>query len=272
MADENKPEGSSIIIKKIKKGGHGHHGGAWKVAYADFVTAMMAFFLLMWIVGQSQKTKEGIQRYFNDPIKYLMGAEQIFTGLFSGNNGKQMTSQAGKGGVSDGTRSGGISKLHLVAEDIQKWTKPFKSDIYQFKVLPDRIQFAITAQALFSPGSNLLKEDSQQVLNSIAKSLKPLNANIMIEAHTDDLPVESPTFSTNWELSAARAATVVRYFIEAQGFDPTKLTAMAGAEYRPIADNSTPEGRAKNRRIDIYVIPDATTRFDIRSAASEGIR
>lgn len=271
MADENKSEGS-IIIKKIKKGGHGHHGGAWKVAYADFVTAMMAFFLLMWIVGQSQQTKEGIQRYFNDPIKYLFGAEQIFTGLFSGNNGRQMTSAANKGGVTDGNKSGGISKLHLIADNIQTWTKPFKSEIYQFKVLPDRIQFAITAQSLFSPGSHLLREDSQQVLASIAKSLKPLGANIMIEAHTDDLPIESESFSTNWELSAARAATVVRYFIEAEGFDPTKLTAMAAGEFRPIADNSTPEGRAKNRRIDVYVIPDGTTRFNIRSAASEGIR
>jgi chemotaxis protein MotB len=273
MADEDKKsEGSTIIIKKIKKAAHGHHGGAWKVAYADFVTAMMAFFLLMWIVGQSQQTKEGIQRYFNDPIKYLFGAEQIFTGLFSGNNGKQFTSEAGKGGVTDGNRSGGISKLHLIADDIQKWTKPFKSDIYQFKVLPDRIQFAITAQALFSPGSQLLKADSQQVLNSIAKSLKPLGAHIMIEAHTDDLPIESPEFKTNWELSSARAATVVRYFIEAQGFDPAKLTAMSAAEFRPIADNSTPEGRSKNRRIDIYVIPDGTSKFNIRSAASEGIR
>lgn len=272
MADENKSEGSTILIKKIKKGGHGHHGGAWKVAYADFVTAMMAFFLLMWIVGQSQQTKEGIQRYFNDPIKYLSGAEQIFQGLFSGNNGRQMTSAAGKGGVTDGNRSGGISKLHLIAGNIQEWTKPFQSEIYQFKVLPDRIQFAITAQALFSPGSQLLREDSQEVLNAIAKSLKPLGANIMIEAHTDDLPVESPQFNTNWELSAARAATVVRYFVESQGFDPSKLTAMAGAEFRPIADNSTPEGRSKNRRIDIYVIPDGSTRFNIRSAASEGIR
>lgn len=273
MADDDKSsEGSTILIKKIKKGGHGHHGGAWKVAYADFVTAMMAFFLLMWIVGQSQQTKEGIQRYFNDPIKYLSGAEQIFTGLFVSNNGKQATGAAGRGGVTDGNRTGGISKLHLIADDIQKWTKPFKSEIYQFKVLPDRIQFAITAQALFSPGSELLREDSQKVLNSIAQALKPLGANIMIEAHTDDLPVESPKFATNWELSSARAATVVRYFIETQGFDPSKLTAMGAGEYRPIADNSTPEGRAKNRRVDIYVIPDGSSRFNIRSAASEGIR
>jgi len=271
MADDENKEGSSIVIKKIKKAGHGHHGGAWKVAYADFVTAMMAFFLLLWILGSSQKTKEGIQRYFNDPLKYLSGAEQIFTGLFAGNNGKQMTAKPGSGGVTDGNKSGGISKLHLVASDIQNWTKPFKSDIYQFKVLPDRIQFAITAEALFSPGSPLLRRESAEILNSIAKALKPLNANIMIEAHTDDLPVESPIYSTNWELSAARSAKVVRYFIEAEGFDPAKLTAMAGAEYKPVADNSTPAGRAKNRRVDIYVIPDEKSKFDIRSTSSEGI-
>jgi chemotaxis protein MotB len=71
VADD--PGSTNIIIKKIKKGGHGHHGGAWKVAYADFVTAMMAFFLTMWIMGMSQDTKEGIQKFFNDPMKYLFG-------------------------------------------------------------------------------------------------------------------------------------------------------------------------------------------------------
>jgi chemotaxis protein MotB len=267
MAEE---QGTTIIIKKIKKGGHGHHGGAWKVAYADFVTAMMAFFLLMWIMGQSQQMKEGIQRYFNDPLKYLFGSEKLFNGMFDGSQGRQVVSTPGQGGVTDSNKSGGISRLHLLAQKIEVGMTPFKSEVFDFKVHPDRIQFAITAQSLFSPGAFLLKPEAESVLNRIAGVLKNIDAQIMIEAHTDDTPTDSPDYATNWELSALRAATVVRYFVEGQLFDPSKLSAMAGAEYRPIADNRTPEGRAKNRRIDIYVIPDKDNRFQIRSLATEG--
>ena len=258
---------TNIIIKKIKKAGHGHHGGAWKVAYADFVTAMMAFFMVMWIVGLSQPVKEGIQRYFNDPLKYLFGAEKAFMGVFEGAEGAQMQNNTKKGGVVNSNKPSGISRVHLLAQDIEKEMVPFKSEISEFKVSPDKIQFAITAQSLFSPGSILLRSEAEPLLDKIAKLLQPINAHIMIEAHTDDLPSQSPVYESNWELSALRAAKVVRYFIEGHYFDPSRLTAMGAGEYRPIADNRTPEGRAKNRRIDIYVIPDQENRVNFRSPA-----
>jgi chemotaxis protein MotB len=266
VADENN---TTIIIKKIKKAGHGHHGGAWKVAYADFVTAMMAFFLVMWIIGMSQPTKEGIQKYFNDPIKYLFGSERAFLGVFQGNQGTQFMSAPEKGGVDDSNKTGGLSKIHLISRKMLKGMDLFKPDIFGFRVHPDRIQFAITAQSLFSPGSILLRPEAEPLLKSIADILSNANANIMVEAHTDDLPADNPAFQTNWELSALRAATVVRYFVEGHRFDPSKLTAMAASEYRPVSDNRTPEGRAKNRRIDFYIIPDKENRLGFR-APSKG--
>jgi len=244
MADES---GQTIIIK----------------------TAMMAFFLLLWILGQSQETKEGVQRYFNDPLKYLFGSESIFTGLFDGGKGKQAVNAEQTGGFTDSTKAGGLSRMHLLATKIEDGMQPFEPEVFGFRSHPDRIQFAITAQSMFSPGSALLRAESEPLLNRIANLLKPINAHIMIEAHTDDLPVESPQFETNWELSAARAATVVRYFIEGHQFDPAKITAMAASAYRPVADNRTPEGRAKNRRVDVYVIPDAENRFNFRKPANE---
>jgi chemotaxis protein MotB len=268
VADEN--NNTTIIIKKIKKAGHGHHGGAWKVAYADFVTAMMAFFLVMWIVAMSQPMKEGIQRYFEDPLKHLFGSEQVFQGLFEAQNGKEMMSTPKTGGVADTTKTGGLAKLHLLATELKEDMKLFTPEVFGFRVHPDRIQFAITAQALFSPGGVLLKPEAQPLLDRISKLLKPLNANVMVEAHTDDLPADAPNVESNWELSALRAATVVRYFIEGHYFDPSKMTAMAASEFRPVADNRTPEGRAKNRRVDIYVIPDKENKFGYRSPASEG--
>lgn len=270
MADEG-GSNTTIVIKKIKKGGHGHHGGAWKVAYADFVTAMMAFFLVMWIVGLSQPTKDGIQKFFNDPLQYLFGAERAFLGIFDGSQGTQFMSAPQKGGVDDSNKTGGLSKIHLISRKMLKGLDLFKPEIFGFRVHPDRIQFAITAQSLFSPGSTLLKPEAEPLLKTIADILTDSTANIMVEAHTDDLPVDNPNLETNWELSAIRAATVVRYFVEGHRFDPSRMTALAASEFRPVADNRTPEGRAKNRRIDIYIIPDKENKLSFRNpASSEG--
>jgi len=265
MADE---QNQTIIIKKIKKAGHGAHGGAWKVAYADFVTAMMAFFLVMWIVGMSQESKQGIQNYFNDPFKYLFGSDRVFQGVFEGNDGAQMINSPNKGGVSNSNKPGGISKLHLLAKEIEAKMEIFKPEVFGFRINPDHIQFAITAQSLFSPGSYLLRPEADALLQRVAALLKDAKGNIMIEAHTDDLPPDHPHYETNWELSTLRASTVVRYFVEGHYFDPSKLTAMGAGEYRPVADNRTPEGRSKNRRIDIYVIPDKENKFGFRSPSS----
>ncbi|MBS1983023.1 MAG: flagellar motor protein MotB [Bdellovibrionales bacterium] len=268
MADE---QGTTIVIKKIKKGGHGHHGGAWKVAYADFVTAMMAFFLVMWIIGMSQETKEGIQQYFNDPLKALDGSDKISAGIFETTVGQQLNNAPKRGGVMDSNQSGGLTRLHLLAQKIEAGMSMFKQDISGIQVRPDRIQFAITAQSLFSAGSDLIKPEAEPLLARIANILQNTESTILIEAHTDDIPPENPNYETNWELSAARATKIVRYFVEGHHIDPTRITPMGQAQYRPIADNSTPEGRAKNRRIDVYIIPDKDNRLGFRSTASDGV-
>jgi flagellar motor protein MotB len=218
---------------------------------------MMAFFLVMWIIGMSSDDKKKIEQYFNDPLKYRLGVEKLFTGLFQGSEGKQFITKDKTGGVTDSTKAGGISRLHLLAHNIESWMSPFESDVLELKVQPDRIQFAITAEALFSPGSVLLKSSSENLLSRIAEVLKPIDATFLVEAHTDDLPVDNPNYPTNWELSAVRAATVVRYLIEAHYFEPSKLTAMAAADTRPVGDNRTPAGRERNRRVDIFIIPTA---------------
>lgn len=253
MADEK--GGDSIVIKKIKKGGHGAHGGAWKVAYADFVTAMMAFFLVMWIVAMDQSTKEGIQKYFEDPIKYIYGSDSISTGLFQSQDGNQNVKNNKKGGDADGKKTGTLGQLHLVAEEMLTGMRQFKPDIEGFKAFPDHIQFAITAEEVFAPGSTLLLPEVEPILNVIANALKNLDVNIMIEAHSDDIQPEATDYPSNWELTAARAATVARYFVEGHSYEPTRISAMAAGDSRPIADNRTPAGRSRNRRVDFYLVP-----------------
>src|SRR5690606_34630618 len=126
------------------------------------------------------------QDYFNDPLKNLFGTPKIFSGVFDGSKGMEMVDGVERGGVTSSSKPGGLSRVHLLAKKLDDWLKPFEGDVSEVKTFPDRVQFAITAEALFSPGEILLKPDAQPVLDRIASVLKNIDAYVMIEAHTDD--------------------------------------------------------------------------------------
>jgi chemotaxis protein MotB len=112
----------------------------------------------------------------------------------------------------------------------------------------------IEESALFESGKDELKPEAYEPLKLIAQQLATVDNPVRVEGHTDDRPIKTPRFPSNWELSAARATNVVRYFIEKHNLPPDKLSALGYGEYRPIAGNDTPEGRAQNRRVDIVVL------------------
>lgn len=109
-------------------------------------------------------------------------------------------------------------------------------------------------QVFFDLGKADLKPEAVEILNRLGPILKGIPNPIRIEGHTDNLPINTAQFPSNWELSTYRATRVIRYFIEELGFSPDKLSAAGYGEYRPIADNDTPEGRSLNRRVDIVII------------------
>lgn len=109
-------------------------------------------------------------------------------------------------------------------------------------------------QVFFDLGEAELKPEAVTTLNSIAANLKSLPNPLRVEGHTDDWPIRTSRFPSNWELSVHRATNVVRYLVEEQGFDPTQLSAAGYAEYRPIRPNDTAENRAMNRRVDIVIL------------------
>lgn len=117
------------------------------------------------------------------------------------------------------------------------------------------LRVSFDSRLLFKPGTAILKQESEATLDTIAKRLLPYNYTnvIHIEGHTDDQPISSAIYPSNWELSAARASTVVRYLIRKHGFNPKSLVAVGYGDSQPIATNMTPEGRAKNRRVDIII-------------------
>jgi len=118
----------------------------------------------------------------------------------------------------------------------------------------DFIIVRLESELFFDSGSADIRPEGYPVLDRLAEILKNIDNEIMVSGHTDNVPINTPLFRSNWELSTARATTVVRYFTEKLGLDPVKFTATGNGEYRPIADNSTAEGRQKNRRIEIMIM------------------
>ncbi|RKY04027.1 chemotaxis protein MotB [Candidatus Poribacteria bacterium] len=149
-----------------------------------------------------------------------------------------------------------IQELQKLKEKLQKELRAKEITISELR---GRLTVNVMGKVLFEPGSAELKPEGKEVLRRIAELLNKFpNRRIRVEGHTDNLPI-SPRlrdkYPTNWELSAARAIAAVRFLQEQCGVDPRRLAAAAYSQYRPIADNSTPEGRAKNRRIEIVLLP-----------------
>jgi chemotaxis protein MotB len=249
MAAQHAP----VIIIKKKKGGHGgHHGGAWKVAYADFVTAMMAFFLVMWLVNQSPAVKNSVQSYFQDPgvFEYEHGRSPIAAGAGIVGNG-------GAGKMSDVAAA--TAALERAAARIKESIKAIPG----FKNLENQIEVKVTAEGLrialpesgtstfFDSGSSQVKVETREVLQIIAKELAHLPQAVAIEGHTDAQPFGRDHSYTNWELSADRA-NAARRIMEDAGLPPGHVKAIRG-----FADTilRTPEEplNPRNRRVSIVV-------------------
>lgn len=262
MADESQ---RPIIVKRIKKGGHGHHGGAWKIAYADFVTAMMAFFLLMWLLGSvSQGTLDGIAEYFKTPLKVAL----------SGGQGTGDATSVVKGGGTDLTRKAGQVKKSAEAERaaekdrmnrLQKKIQQTIDQSAQLKTYKDQLKLEMTAEGLriqivdeqnrpmFSSGSAELLPATRELLQALAKDLNQMPNRISISGHTDSTPYSGGLGGySNWELSADRANAARRELI-AGGLESDKVLRVVGlADADPLIRSDMQA--AENRRITIVVL------------------
>ena len=246
-----------IIVKKIVRGHHAHHGGAWKVAYADFVTAMMAFFLVMWIVGQSKQTKEAIAGYFRDPVAFenKVGAGSgVLPGADSGLQGGGRPVPAPPTDIKSATAT-----LERAAEHLREAL----SRVPAFAALGDQIEIQITEEGLrielletpeggfFDSGSAQIKSDTVEVLTIIAQELSTLDNLVAIEGHTDRRPFSAGRQYTNWELSADRANAARRVLQEA-GLRETQLAEVRGFASTHLRVPENPLA-SQNRRISIVV-------------------
>ena len=269
-----------IIIKRVKKGGHAAHGGAWKIAYADFVTAMMAFFLLMWLLGStSEGDKKGISDYFQSPLKVALqggagagASNSIITG--GGNDLTQQTGQTHKGdGEQKGTKKQAADqkKVERAKKDAKTLTAlatkiaatisnnpklaEFSSQI-KLEITPDGLQIQIVddqRRPMFDSGSASVKPYMRDILGEIGKALLDVDNKISLDGHTDSQAYSNAARGySNWELSADRANASRRELIAA-GMPADKLARVVGmADSVPLEpDNPL---APSNRRISILVM------------------
>jgi chemotaxis protein MotB len=230
-------------MKKRKHDEEHENAERWLLTYADLITLLLAFFIMMYVFSKK------------DAYKYDEVASHLKT-IFSGGTGL-----AGKGSVtatspidmpSRGASSGEI-KRQLEGEFLDK--NRDKSGAENISVLSDErgIVIRVLDKAFFDEGKAELKEGAKNALDKIVPIIKDVENHIRIEGHTDNVPINTSEFKSNWELSVRRATEVVRYFIEKRGLPPERISATGYAEYRPISQNNSPKNRALNRRIEIIV-------------------
>jgi chemotaxis protein MotB len=223
-----------IVIKK--KGGHGgHHGGAWKVAYADFVTAMMSLFIVLWLMGSSEKVKRAVAGYFNDP---------------KGTGSQLGTTMTGTGATVSQLDTKDLEKLKDKLEQEIKARKELEklSKQIEIKVTPEGLRIELIEDkngTFYELGSAKLSQNGQTLLSLLASELKTLPNLLLIEGHTDSTPY------SNWELSADRANSA-RKLLQQDGVRANQVTQVRGYadQMLRIKDNPTDPS---NRRISILV-------------------
>ncbi len=272
-----------IIVKKIKKGGHGVHGGAWKIAYADFVTAMMAFFLLMWLLGSTTEgDKKGLADYFSQPLRVSMmgGKGSGETSSVIQGGGKDLTSQVGQVATAPRIDSANpiekkaaldavkaeiakqeAKKLDSLSEKISALIasnpklSEFSSQI-RIDVTPDGLQIQIVddqRRPMFDSGSAVVKPYMREILREINGALLGVDNKIGLDGHTDRTPFGSGERGySNWELSADRANASRRELLAA-GLPDERLGRVMGLASSSLLEEDAPFG-AINRRISILVM------------------
>ena len=283
MNDEARPP---LIIKRIKKvSGGGHHGGAWKIAYADFVTAMMAFFLLMWLIGSTAEgDRKGIAEYFQTPLRVALG----------GGSGSGDASSILKGGGEDLSRSAGqvqrsdqpvkrqtinlqAARAELKRQETEKLKglkKRFEDAVQQDKKMAqfkNQIRLEITPEGLqvtvvdeqnrpmFDQGRAALKDYTVDVMHSIGGLLNDVDNYISLAGHTDAAPYAlGERGYSNWELSTDRANASRRELV-AGGMKDSKVLRVVGLSSSLPLDTANPIN-PMNRRISLVVLNEKTER------------
>lgn len=241
------------IIKKIKKSHGGHHGGAWKVAYADFVTAMMALFIVLWILGQKPEVKEAVSSYFKDPVGFSSKSKILIEGKANPIPGMNIEEDIQKHEMEK-------AELEKIGE---KLIEELKADT-QFMGLADQVKIEVVKEGLlieltdsekdifFQIGTSELKKDAKKLIQKIGAEISKMPNKIIVEGHTDSRQFNNiGTGYSNFELSSERALSAKRALVSG-GLHEKQIDEVRGYADTRLRNKENPLS-ATNRRISITV-------------------
>lgn len=231
----------------------------WLVSYADFITLLFAFFVVMYSISSINEGKykilsESLTGVFNQPDRSIkpipVGEERPRSGDPERPTHNEEDADASLRDIAASVREafgGLIQSDQMTVRGNEMW-----------------IELELSSSLLFPSGDALPNNQAFEIIEKVAKILAPYENPVKVEGFTDNLPIQTAEFPTNWELSAARAASIVR-MLAMDGVNPARLAAVGYGEFQPVADNTTAQGRARNRRVVLVISRDLDTR---RSSAT----
>ena len=255
---------------------HGSHVSQerWLVSYADFITLLFAFFVVMYAFANAG---QGKQAQVSDSIDSAFRS----LGIFADVSRQPRHAAAGQGREHAAMPINIVMGEEILApaqlkQDLDKirrdLTQTLSSQVaahtVSIRLGQEGLVISLREAGFFSTGSAEPKPQSLATLRLIGARLGGTPYDVRVEGHTDDVPIHNAQFASNWELSTARAARIARFFLETNAIAPQRLSAAGYAEYHPIAPNNTLEGRAENRRVDLVVLP--RTRIDFATPEKSG--
>lgn len=241
----------------------GEHGNLdrWLVSYADFITLLFAFFVVLYAGSRADQKKQS-------QIAHSIQSAFQALGLFPVSAASPQRS--GSAAVSKNPAAtvnvvlgDDLSASPLVQQDLRNLhaklsgmlSKQIARHVVALKLGRDGLTISLREAGFYESGSALPDARSAKTLDEIAGQMAAIPYDLRVEGHTDDVPIHTAQFSSNWELSTARASELVKILITEHGIAPGRLSAAGYAQYHPVASNATAEGRSQNRRVDIIVLP-----------------
>ncbi len=234
------------MSRKAPEPAHAENHERWIVSYADMLTLLFALFVVLYAISDTNPEKLTVVRTSLD--------KAFDVGVLTSTDGASPVFEGG-GGLAPSLQDLKSNSLKLVSDDMASFAA--ETGIIgkiQVRSSADGVTISLADDLLFASASADFRPGSQDVLQRLAVLLNGLPNEVRVEGHTDNVPVNSGVFASNWELSSARATTVLRYLVDEAGVDPGRMSAVAFADTRPIGDNATAEGRALNRRADIVIV------------------
>lgn len=234
----------------------------WLVSYADFITLLFAFFVVMFASSQVDKKKMAVMASTFD--SYMKGQ---LPRRPAARKGSAFT--PGPPGRDAYTRTGNITAQALTMAQLAP-TKDKLEEVLLTEILSGKVELSLQARGLvlslkesafFAPGQDSVSPDSRPILGKVAEALRQIPGQVRLEGHTDDTPIRSRKFPSNWHLSIARSVAVLKLLTEDYGFPAERLAVAGYGEYHPLDSNETEPGRTKNRRVDVVILTQAAEAF-----------